>query len=105
MKNNDLRGFIEEMVADEDELNDIVLLEGDEFADGAIGLTEDNRVVYGYERLVKILAGAYGEEGQSDEEKETTAIEWIEVNTIRSLPYMNSQGLKAPLIIREFPTS
>lgn len=104
MKNDDLRGFIEEMVADEDEANNIVLLEGDEFADRAIGLTSDNRIVYGYEKLVKSLAEAYSEEGQTDEEKEMTAIEWIEVNTLRSLPYIESQGLKAPLIIREFPT-
>ena len=92
MTNNELRERISQVVTDEDELDKIILLEGDEFADGAIGLTEDNRLVYSYEKLVESLATVYGDE--------TSAIEWIEYNTIRSLPYMESIG-NAPIIIYE----
>lgn len=52
MTNDDLKLKIQDMVMDESELDRIIVLEGDEFADGAIGLTEDNRLVYSYERLV-----------------------------------------------------
>lgn len=103
MTNYELKGLIEEMVMDEEELDLIAVLEGDEFADGAVGLTDDNRVVYSYERLVKSIAQSLSEEGQNPYDKELEAIEWIDYNTIRSLPYIESQGLKAPIIIYEFP--
>ena len=45
MSNNELRDRISQVVTDEDELDKIIILEGDEFADGAIGLTGDNRIV------------------------------------------------------------
>lgn len=110
MTNKELKSLIETRVLDDDELNLIVVLEGDEFADGAIGLTDDNRVVYSYDRLVKSLALSYctNEEGVIDgdtlskEETIQSAIEWLEYNTIRSLSSIELQGLKAPIIIYEF---
>lgn len=42
MTNIELKEIISDMVFDEDELNKIIVLEGDEFADGAIGLTMNN---------------------------------------------------------------
>ena len=94
MDNIVLKNMISDVVLDEEELDKIVVLEGDEFADGAIGITDDNRVVYGYERLVESLAKEYG--------SEESAREWIDYNTIRSIPYMESQGLNAPVIMYEF---
>lgn len=90
--NIELKQKIADMVMDDDELDRIIVLEGDEFADGAVGLTEDNCLVYSYEKLVDSLAKEYG--------TETDAIEWLEYNTIRSLPYMGSYG-NVPIIMHE----
>ena len=56
-------------------------------------LATEGRVVYSFEKMVKYLI---------DNEKmtEEEAIEWIEYNTIRALPYM---GDKAPIIVKELP--
>ena len=94
MTNDDLKYLIKELVDDEDELNQIIVLEGDEFADGAIGLSEDNHVIYDYNKTVESLEKC---NNWSEEE----AIEWIEYNTIRSLAYMDNIG-KKPIILRGF---
>ena len=58
-----------------------------------IGVTHDNRAVYDFNKMVEWLI--------SEEEftNETEAIEWIEYNTIRALPYM---GDDAPIIVYPF---
>ena len=94
MTNDELKCLIKDLVDDEDELNKIIVLEGDEFADGAIGLSEDNQVVYDYDKMVESLV-------KYDEMSEEEAIEWIEYNTLRSLPYIDSD-YKKPIIIRSF---
>ena len=93
MNNLELKEKLKEYVLDEEILDKIVVLEGEEYADGVIGITEDYRVVYSYEKLVESLARVYG--------TEEDAIEWLEYNTLRSIPYMESQGLLAPVIIYE----
>ena len=100
MTNNELKDILYNMVQDEDILDQMIILEGDEFADGAIGVTNDYHVVYSFERLVQSLSKAYREEGQSDEDAEWGAIDWLDYNTFRSLPYMEKDGL-APIIIFE----
>ena len=42
------------------EYEESIVLEGDEFADGVVGVTTDGQVVYSYKRLVEKLATAYG---------------------------------------------
>ena len=59
------------------------------YDDALIGVTEDNRAVYDYNKMVDWLVET---EGFTEED----AIEWIDYNTIRSLPYM---GEKAPIIM------
>ena len=54
-----------------------------------IGVTEDNRAVYDFEKMVEWLVET---EGFTSEE----AVEWIEYNTVRALPYF---GEKAPIIM------
>lgn len=54
-----------------------------------IGVSEDGRVIYDFEKMVDWLIE---EENMTDEE----AVEWIEYNTIRALPYM---GEGAPIIM------
>lgn len=67
---------------------DIVLFDGPEYDGGIIGLSTDNRVVYSYSKLVDALM-------EHNDWSAEDAIEWIEYNTIRSLPYI--QGL-SPII-------
>ena len=94
MTNEELKYLISELVGDEEELNQIIILEGDEFADGAIGLSEDNRVIYDYSRTVESLM-------KHNDWSEEEATEWLEYNTLRSLPYMESVG-KKPIVMRGF---
>jgi hypothetical protein len=54
-----------------------------------IGVTEDNRAVYDFEKMVEWLVES---EGFTSEE----AVEWIEYDTVRALPYF---GEKAPIIM------
>ena len=63
-----------------------------DFNDAIIGMTTDGRAVYSYEKMVDFLI----KEGMDD----IGAIEWIEYNTIRSLPYIDSKtNNKAPIIM------
>lgn len=68
---------------------DVVYLTNYSYDDALIGISEDNRAVYDYDKMVKWLME---EEGFTEED----AIEWIDYNTIRALPYM---GEKAPIIM------
>lgn len=67
------------------------VFENESYDKSIIGTTLDGRVIYGFERMVK----EYMEDNECDE---ITAIEWIEYNTIRALPYL---GAKAPVIVYE----
>lgn len=72
-----------------------VLLEDHTFDNSIIGINvkdEDPHVVYSFARMV--------EEYMTDEDcSEEEAVEWIEYNTLRSIPYM---GKNKPEIIEEF---
>lgn len=59
------------------------------YDDALIGVSWDGRAIYDFEKMVDWLMK---EEGWSDND----AIEWIEYNTIRGLPYM---GDKAPIVM------
>ena len=54
-----------------------------------IGVTEDNRAVYDYEKMIEWLV-------TEQEFSEEDAAEWISYNTIRALPYF---GEGAPVIM------
>lgn len=71
---------------------DVVILSDFSYDDALIGVSDDGRAVYDYGKMVDWLMK---EEGWSQEE----AIEWIEYNTIRALPYF---GPNAPIIIHTF---
>lgn len=92
MTNLALKELLADEIMDEDVLNEMIVLEGDEFADGAVGYTDDYHLVYSYERLVESLGKTYG--------SEEDAIEWLEYNTLRAIPYMASEG-NEPIIIHE----
>lgn len=72
---------------------DILLLSNYSYDDALIGVTEDGRAVYDYEKMITWLIET---EGWTPEDAE----DWVNYNTIRALPYM---GDKAPLIMYPLP--
>lgn len=68
---------------------DVIILKNYSYDDALIGVTEDNRAIYDFDKMVQWLIHT---ENLTQEE----AIEWIEYNTIRALPYM---GDRAPVIM------
>lgn len=70
---------------------DVTILENYSYDDALIGVTEDGRAVYDYDRMAQWLMEQEGWD-------EIEAIEWIEYNTIRALQY---RGEDAPVIIHK----
>lgn len=68
---------------------DVIIFSGDSYDDALIGVSEDGRAIYDFDLMVEWLMNQDGME-------EEDAIEWIEYNTIRSLPYV---GEKAPIVM------
>ncbi len=62
------------------------------FDTALIGVSHDDRAVYDYDLMVEWLTT---EEGFTEQE----AVEWIDYNTIRALPYMGNDG---PVVLRRF---
>ena len=79
---------VKEYLCDNGHENAIVL-ENPDFCQAFIGTTPDGQAVYDFDKMVESLCQ---EDGMEDEE----AIEFIEYNTIRALPYM---GPMAPVIM------
>lgn len=69
--------------------DDIKYLTNYSYDDALIGVSEDGRAIYDFDKMVEWLMN---EVGLSDSE----AVEWIEYNTIRALPYF---GEGAPIIM------
>ena len=67
---------------------DVVIFDNPSFDEAFIGVTEDNRAVYDYDRMADSLAVSWG---ISREE----AIEFIDYNTIRALAYCEN----APVVM------
>ena len=55
------------------------------YDDALIGVTADNRAVYDYEKMVTWLVEKEGFSGED-------AVEWIDYNTLRALPYFGEDG-------------
>lgn len=78
---------IKELIADY-EYEDVIIFSHPDYASAFIGVSEDNRAVYDYDKMVKYLM-------DKDDMTDIEAIEFVEYNTIRSLPYFEN----APIII------
>ena len=74
--------------------DDIKYLVNESYDDALVGVSEDGRAIYDYDKMVDWLVDKYN---WTDEE----AVEWIEYNTIRALPYF---GEGAPIIMYPLPT-
>ena len=64
---------------------------GDDFRTAIIGTSQNGNLVYSYERMVE----HYMKENECDEE---SARDWIDYNTLRTIPYM---GELPPIIVFE----
>ena len=67
----------------------VILLKDYDYASAFIGVTDDNRAVYEYSKMVDCLM-------EHEDWTYEAAVEWIDYNTIMALQYM---GSKAPLIM------
>ena len=73
-----------------DELpEDAIVFDNMSYDGSIIGVTTDDRVVYSYDKMVEELM-------QDEEWSYEDAVEWIDYNTIRALPYA---GENAPIIM------
>lgn len=70
---------------------DAMVFDNASYDNSIIGVSTDGRVVYSFSKMVTELM-------TDDGLSEIEAIEWIEYNTIRSLPYL---GPNAPIICEE----
>lgn len=68
---------------------DVKYLVNESYDDALIGVSEDGRAIYDFDKMVDWLIEKYGW-------SVTESIEWIEFNTIRALSYM---GEKAPIVM------
>lgn len=68
---------------------DVIVFKNYSYDDALIGVSEDNRAVYDFEKMVEWLMK---EEGFTSEE----AVDYICYNTIRALPYIGEQ---APIVM------
>ena len=66
-----------------------IIFENPDYDSAIIGITEDNQVVYDYEKMIEHLM-------QEDDMDYEEAVDFISYNTIRSLPYA---GEGAPIIM------
>lgn len=79
---------IKQWLCDQDK-EDSVVFENPDYVSAIIGVSEDGRVIYDYDKMVESLM-------QSDGMTYEDACEFIDYNTIRALPYM---GDKAPIVM------
>ena len=63
-----------------------------DFLEDILGVTDDGRVVYHFGKMVESLM-------KSDDMSHEDAVEFIEYNTIRTIPYM---GDRSPVIVYDF---
>lgn len=79
---------------------DSVVFENPSYVDAVVGVTTEGNVIYDYDKMVESLYEEFRESESSKDEEElrTMAIEFIDYNTIRSIPYSSSVGIP-PIIM------
>lgn len=71
--------------------NDTVVFENPSYLKAIIGISDSGALCYSYEKMIQCLI----EEDNMDYE---CAMEFIDYNTIRALPYASSMGIR-PIVI------
>ncbi len=70
-------------------MEESIVFENPDYVTAIIGVSEDDRVIYDYDKMVEFLM-------KTDDMSYEDACEFIDFNTIRALPYM---GDKAPIVM------
>lgn len=68
---------------------DIIVFSDYGYDDALIGISDDNRAIYDYDKMVEWLV-------QNEGFEPSEAMEWIDYNTLRALPYI---GSNAPIVM------
>lgn len=91
MEDKKFRKALDALVEDQGIEEEVIRLDNHHYDKSIIGMTEDGRLIYSFELMVQ----EFMEDEGCDE---TEAIEWLEYNTLRALPYL---GERAPIIMME----
>lgn len=89
MRDEKLRRALDALIEDREIEEEVLILENHAYDHSIIGMTEDGRLIYDLEKMIEEFA-------EDEECDQTEALEWIEYNTMRALPYM---GERAPIIM------
>lgn len=68
---------------------DVIVFSDYGYGDALIGISDDNRAIYDYNKMVEWLV-------QNEGFEPSEAMEWIDYNTLRALPYIGSD---APIVM------
>ena len=68
-----------------------VVLENPSYLNAIIGITDEGALCYSYEKMIKCLM-------EEDKIEQEDAMEFIDYNTIRALPYASSMGVR-PIVV------
>lgn len=90
MTNQELRRKIENYCNQFEE--NTIFIDNPAFDNSIIGITNDFKLIYDYNKMVEELAQEYIEDGETPEDAAISAEEWINYNTIRSIPYIGEQS-------------
>lgn len=71
---------------------DVTVFDDYDYADAFIGMSDDGRAVYSYDKMIEWLM--YKENWTYEE-----AVEWIDYNTMRALPYYPH----GPIVVYDVP--
>lgn len=76
MKQDDIRKYLNEM-----EMYDTIMFENPSYETAIIGISDDDRLIYDYDKMVEFLK-------ETDNMDDEEACEFIDYNTLRAIPYM-----------------
>lgn len=88
MRDEKIRKALDAMCQEMD-IEDMVILDSQAYDKSIVGISEDGRLIYDEEKMINELM-------EDDNCSYFEAVEWIEYNTLRALPYM---GEKCPIIM------
>lgn len=83
-----------------DLLNDLgyeetVVFENPSYLKAIIGISDDGALCYSYNKMVQCLM-------EEDKMEQEEAMEFIDYNTIRALPYTSSMGVRPIVVYNDF---
>ena len=77
------------------EYTDTVVLENPSYLNAMIGITDEGALCYSYEKMIECLM-------EEDKMEQEDAMEFINYNTIRALPYASSMGVRPIVVYNDF---